>query len=257
MDVNFQSIDIPTADGAMDAYAAWPLGAGPFPLVVMFMDIWGLREELFGLARNVAAQGYYCVLPNLFYRHGQIRYERRNAEGRMVSFDTLPPDLQKEMSALARGLTRQMIETDVAAIFDFVRDKPVSGGPAGAVGFCLGGRIAFFAAQAFPQRIRAVSSMHGTLLVTDAPDSAHRLVDRMQGEVYCGHGERDRASAPEVVAALKAAFGSQSASYHDVLHPGARHGYSMPDRDVYDAAAAAIDWRETFALFARQIKASA
>ncbi|WP_137045887.1 dienelactone hydrolase family protein [Pseudolabrys sp. FHR47] len=249
------AIDIATADGTMDAYAAWPDGRGPFPLVIMFMDIWGLREELFALARKVAAQGYYCVLPNLFYRKGRIRYERRNADGRTVSFDTLPEDLKTEMLALARGLTRQMVETDVQAIFDHVRDKPVNGGPAGTVGFCLGGRIAFFAAQSFPDRIRAVSSLHGTLLVTDAPDSVHRLTGRMKGEVYCGHGEHDRSSAPEIVAALEAAFkGRDDVTYRGHLHPNAHHGYSMPDRDVHDAAATAIDWRETFAMFERQLK---
>lgn len=252
--MNTSAVDIVTADGTMDAYAAWPDGQGPFPLVIMFMDIWGLREELFGLARNVAEQGYYCVLPNLFYRKGRIRYERRNADGRTVSFDTLPEDLKTEMLGLARGLTRQMIETDVTAIFDYVRGQPVSGGPAGTVGFCLGGRIAFFAAQSFPDRIRAVSSLHGTLLVTDAPDSPHRLIDRMKGGVYCGHGELDRASAPEIVAALDTAFKGRDVTYRSSLHRGAHHGYSMPDRDVHDAAATAIDWRETFALFARQLK---
>ncbi|RDV03295.1 dienelactone hydrolase family protein [Undibacter mobilis] len=253
--MNTGTFDIATADGAMDTYAAWPATGGPFPLVIMFMDIWGLREELFGLARNVAERGYYCVLPNLFYRKGKITYERRNAEGRMVSFDTLPEALKTEMQGLARGLTRPMIETDITAIFDHVRDKPVSDGPAGAVGFCLGGRIAFFAAQSFPDRIRAVSSLHGTLLVTDSPDSPHRFADRMKGEVYCGHGALDRASAPEIVAALEASFRDRAdVVYRGVLHSGAHHGYSMPDRDVHDAAATAVDWRETFALFARQLK---
>lgn len=253
--MNASAVDIATADGIMDAYAASPGGQGPFPLVIMFMDIWGLREELFELARKVAAQGYYCVLPNLFYRKGRIRYERRNADGRTVSFDTLPEDLRTEMLGLARGLTRQMVETDVAAIFDYVRDKPVSSGPVGTIGFCLGGRIAFFAAQSFPERIRAVSSLHGTLLVTDAPDSVHRLIGRMKGEVYCGHGEHDRSSAPKIVAALEASFKDcDDVTYRSSLHRGAHHGYSMPDRDVHDAAATAIDWRETFAMFERQLK---
>lgn len=255
MSLHARTVDIVTADGTMDAYVAAPSAGGPFPLVIMFMDIWGLRDELFGLARKVAEQGYYCVLPNLFYRKGKISYERRNAGGRMVSFDTLPPDLQKEMLALARGLTRQMIETDVAAIFDYVRGKPVSVGPGGTIGFCLGGRIGFFAAQAFPDRIRAVSSLHGTLLVTDAADSVHRLIDRMKGEVYCGHGEHDPSSAPEVVAALEAAFKDRDqVKYRSSLHRGAHHGYSMPDRDVHDAAATAVDWRETFEMFERQLK---
>ncbi|KQZ02044.1 hypothetical protein ASD45_15150 [Pseudolabrys sp. Root1462] len=255
MNVNGRAIDIPTADGTMDAYAAWPAEGGPFPLVIMFMDIWGLREELFALTRKVACHGYYCVVPNLYYRSGRIRYERRNAAGRMVSFDTLPQNLQQEMLVLGRGLTRQMIETDVSAIFDFARTQPVSTGPAGTVGFCLGGRIGFFAAQSFPDRIRATSSFHGTLLVTDAPDSPHRLINRMKGEVYCGHGEHDRFSEPQILAALEAPFkGRSDLTYRSSFHRGAHHGYSLPDRDVHDAAATETDWQETFAMFARQLK---
>jgi carboxymethylenebutenolidase len=255
MECNARAIDIPTADGMMDAYAAWPRGEGAFPLVIMFMDIWGLREELFALARKVAAQGYYCVLPNLYYRQGKLRFERRNAAGRMVSFDTLPLDMQQEMLALGRGLTRQMIEADVTAIFDYAGTQPVSSGPVGTVGFCLGGRIGFFAAQSFPDRIRATSSLHGTLLVTDAADSPHRLIGRMKGEVYCGHGEHDRFSEPQILAALEAPFkGRSDLVYRSHLHRGAHHGYSLPDRDVHDAAATALDWLETFAMFERQLK---
>jgi len=255
MGVTGNAIDIPTADGTMDAYAAHPAEGGPFPLVVLFMDIWGLRKELFALTRRVAAQGYYAVVPNLYYRTGKLRYERRNAAGQMVSFDTLPADMQKEMLAHARGISRAMVRTDVAGLLDSCRGKLVSQGPAGSVGFCLGGRIAFLAAQEFPDRFRATASLHGTLLVTDAPDSPHRLCDRMRGEVYCGHAEHDRFSAPELLAALAAALGGRSdLRYRNNFHDGAHHGYSLPDRDVHDRAAAEADWREIFAMFARTLR---
>ena len=45
-------IEIPTADGRMDAFVAHPEEGGPFPAVIVLMDIWGLREELFDVARR-------------------------------------------------------------------------------------------------------------------------------------------------------------------------------------------------------------
>jgi len=250
-----KAIEILTPDGTMDGYAAWPDGGGPFPLVVLFMDVWGLREELFSIARRVATEGYYCVVPNLYYRKGKIRYERRNAAGKMVSFDTLPQDLQKEMVTLARSLSREMVRTDVAAILDFTRHEPVDPGPAGSVGFCLGGRIGVRAAQEFPQRFVATASLHGTLLVTDAPDSPHRLEPLMRGELYCGSAEHDHNSTPEILVALDKAMGGRTdLIYRQNLHIGARHGYALPDRDVHDRAAAETDWREIFAMFERQLK---
>jgi carboxymethylenebutenolidase len=244
-----KAVDIPTPDGTMDGYAAHPAGGGRFPLVVLFMDIWGLREEFFAIARRVASHGYYCVVPNLFYRKGKIRYERRNAAGQMVSFNTLPADLQKEMLGHARRINRHMARTDVEAILDFCRAEPVNDGPAGSVGFCLGGRIAFFAAQEFPQRFRATASLHGTLLVTEAVESPHRFADRMRGEVYCGYAEHDHNVSADILAALdRELAGRAGLAYRHNLHAGVHHGYALPDRDVHDRAAVETDWREIFAI---------
>jgi carboxymethylenebutenolidase len=241
----------------MDGYAAHPAGGGRFALVALFMDVWGLREELFALARRVAAHGYYCVVPNLFYREGKVRYERRNAAGKMVSFDTLPLALREEIRGHANKLNRQTARTDIAAILDFCRSEPVDDGPAGSVGFCMGGRIAFHAAQEFPQRFCANASLHGTWLVTEAADSPHRLAGRMRGEFYCGYGERDRFSTPEIIAEVGRALGGQAGlTYLCNVHPGANHGYALPDRDLYDGAAAETDWREIFAMFERQLARS-
>jgi carboxymethylenebutenolidase len=249
-----KELDIATPVGAMDAYAAHPAGGGPFPLVVMFMDVWGLREELFALARNVAAQGYYCVVPNLFYRHGKIRYEKRTADGKMMSVIDLPEAMREEMRLQSAKVDRPRASVDIAAILEFCRGEPVTPGPAGSVGFCLGGRAAFYAGQEFAGRFVANASLHGTHLVTDAADSPHRLVERMRGEFYGGYGERDRFAAPDMIAALDSAFaGNPRIIYRRNVHAGADHGYSLPDRDVHAAAATAIDWREIFAMFGRQL----
>jgi carboxymethylenebutenolidase len=251
-----KEIDIPTPDGTMDGYAAHPDGGGPFALVVLFMDVWGLREELFAIARRVASHGYYCIVPNLFYREGKIRYERRNAAGKMVSFDTLPVALQEEMRSHSAKVDRPRARVDIAAMLDFCRSEPVDPGPAGSVGFCLGGRAAFYAGQEFPERFRANASLHGTWLVADAADSPHTLAHRMCGEFYCGYGARDRFATPDVIATLGRALGGQTdLAYRFNLHAGAGHGYALPDRDLHDCAAAEADWREIFAMFERQLGA--
>lgn len=245
---------IESPDGEMDGYAAHPDGRGPFPLVLMFMDVWGLREELFGLARKVAARGYYCLLPNLFYRQGKIRFERRNAQGQMVSFDTLPQALQDEMRGHSGKVDRVHTRVDIAAMLKFCDDEPVAPGPAGSVGFCLGGRAAFYAGQEFSDRFVANASLHGTLLVTGAEDSPHKLVGRMRGEVYAGYGALDRMATPQIVAALDQAFAANPhVAYRRNVHAGVHHGYSLPDRDIHAADATATDWHEIFAMFGRQL----
>ena len=246
--------DIATPHGAMDAYVVHPEDGQAHPLVVLFMDIWGLREELFSIARRVAAEGYYCMVPNLFHREGKFDLARRNAEGRTVSFDLLPDDLQQSMKARAERLSRQTLHADAAAVLEFCRREPVRDGPAGSVGFCMGGREAFFAAQEFPDRFQATASLHGSRLVTDAEDSPHRLARRMRGEVYCGFAEFDRGATPAIIAEIeKSLHGIAGLTCHTQLHRGARHGYALPDRDVHDRAATESDWREIFAMFRRQL----
>jgi carboxymethylenebutenolidase len=249
-----RSIDIPTAHGVMDAYVAHRGGDTPFPLVILFMDIWGLREELFCIARRVASEGYYCMVPNMFYREGKFRYERRNAEGRALSFHLLPDDVQRDMRARAGRLDRQTLRADVASILDFCRREPVRDGPAGSIGFCMGGREAFFAAQEFSERFRATASLHGSRLVTEADDSPHRLTHRMRGGVYCGFAEFDRGAPPEVVDKIEQAMaGVDGLTFRMLMHRGAHHGYALPERDVHDHAATERDWAEIFTMLRREL----
>jgi hypothetical protein len=58
-------VDIPTADGRMETFITHPEAGGPFAPLVIYMDVWGLREELCDIARKVAVVGYYVVLPDL------------------------------------------------------------------------------------------------------------------------------------------------------------------------------------------------
>jgi len=251
-----QPVDIDTPDGVMDAYAAHPDAAGRWPLVVIFMDIWGLREELFGIVRRVAGEGYYCVVPNLFHREGKFSYAPRNAEGRTLSFDLLPEDVQREMRGRAERLDRATLRTDAAAILDFCKRQPVREGPAGSLGYCMGGREAFFAAQEFPARFRATASLHGSRLVSDAADSPHRLIDRMRGEVYCGFAEFDRGAPPEVIGRIEDGLRrNRDLTFNTQVHAGARHGYALPDRDVHDRAATEADWANIFTMYRRQLLA--
>ena len=61
---------VQAADGAMTTFFAAPEGPGPFPVVIVYMDALGLRDELRGIGRRIAGQGYYAVVPDLYHRFG-------------------------------------------------------------------------------------------------------------------------------------------------------------------------------------------
>lgn len=253
-----QLLDLPTRDGAMDTFVSHPEENGPFPAVVIFMDVWGLREELFDLARRVATVGYYCLVPNLYYRQGRVRNAMYGPDGRMISFDRLDEAEKRRVLDPLQRMTSAMVVRDAAAIVDFVRSgEPARPGAMGAIGYCMGGRHVLTVAGHFPETFRANASLHGTSLVSDRPDSPHLLADRMQGELYCGFGAKDPYAAPEVIAALGQSLGARPGlRYRYEVHPDADHGYALPDRDVYDKRAANRDWELIFSMFRRQIPPS-
>ena len=71
---------VPTKYGVQPCFAACPDAPGQFPAVIIYMDAPGTREELRDHARHVAKHGYFCLLPDLYYRLGSIRFDipRRN-----------------------------------------------------------------------------------------------------------------------------------------------------------------------------------
>src|SRR5262249_25373806 len=246
-------VDIAMPAGRMDSFVVHPDGP-PCPAVVVFMDIWGLREELFGIARRVARAGYYCLLPNVYYRQGNVRFEYRNDKGEMRSLHRLPPDVQEIALAPSRALTEPMVLEDTRSILDFLAREPARRGAKGALGYCMGGRHALCVAGHYPDEICAAASLHGTRLVTDAADSTHRLADRFRGEIYCGFAERDPHAPPATIATLASALeGCRNVRYDFEVHPGADHGYALPDRDIHDHDATARDWEKILAMFERQL----
>ena len=50
-------VDIATPSGRMETFVTHPERGGPFPAVVIYMDIWGVRDELFEIARRVGTVG--------------------------------------------------------------------------------------------------------------------------------------------------------------------------------------------------------
>ena len=62
------SLRIPTSDGAMPVFAAMPQDVALAPGVLIYMDVFGPREELDDIARRFASAGYLAVVPQLFHR---------------------------------------------------------------------------------------------------------------------------------------------------------------------------------------------
>jgi len=238
----------------METLVSHPEQDGPFPPVIFYMDVWGVREELYDLARRVATVGYYCMVPDFYYRLGKVRSTYINDKGERISLNRLSKEEQDKVLAPALKLADSMVVQDTGAILQFLRNggDPVKPDAVGAIGYCMGGRHVMQAAVNYPQ-FRASASLHGTMLISDKSDSPHLGLKNLKGELYCGFAEFDHYAPMSMIQQLGDLLKSCDVRYTHEIHKGVEHGYALPDRDIFDKRAAERDWELVFAMFHRQI----
>lgn len=240
-----RDIDIATADGRMPCFVVHPDEGGPFPVVLVYMDALGIREELRDMARRFASAGYYTMLANLYYRDGGPSFDPS-----VLATGTLDP----RMMALNDALSMAMTAGDTKAMLDFAARDANAGARAAAVGYCMGGRHALAAAAACPDRIGAYASLHGGRLVNAGADSPHLLIARTNAESYFGWAEDDPVAPLAHADALEAALVARGLPYRIEHHKGAEHGFTFPERYCYQKQAAERVWSRLFALFLRNLE---
>jgi carboxymethylenebutenolidase len=240
-------LDIDTADGIMPTFVARPDGSGPYPAIILYMDAPGIREELRDFTRRFAAEGYYVLLPDMYYRLGHIRFNLARRTDNMTTM----------IHAARTSLTNAGVMDDTRGMLAAMADDPVaSDGPLGCVGYCMSGACAVTAAGTFPDRIAAAVSQYGVDIVCDAPDSPHLLAGRVKGELYLAFAEHDEWVPPRVVPALTEALDAAAVNYRLETWPGTQHGFSFPQRPAYSHDAAEKVWRIMFDLCARRLKSA-
>jgi carboxymethylenebutenolidase len=239
--------DITTPDGVCDSYIAYPDSGGPFPAVILYMDAIGIRPVLQRMAERIAANGFYVLMPNLFYRQGRAQPGE--------AAEVLKPENRPKLIERMQALTPDAVSRDAGVFLKFIASQKnvKSGSKVGLTGYCMGGGMALRTAEAYPDRVAAAASFHGGNLATEAPDSPHRLVGQVKGELYFGHADQDRIMPPEDIARLDGALQAAKVRYQSELYHGALHGYTMPDLPAYNKAAEDRHWERLLALFQRTL----
>lgn len=235
--------NIQTKDGVIDAYVAHPDGAGSWPAVLVFMDGLGWRPALFEIADRLASNGYYALLPNMFWRSGEFE-----------PFDPKTvfaggPEMERLMKIIS-SVTDANAMSDTEACLDFLADRPQvkDGRKIACTGYCMGGRLALSAAGHFPDRFAATASYHGGGLATDSPDSPHRLAPAVKARVYVGAAIEDRGFDDAQKQRLEDAL-TDAGVAHTIETYQARHGWVPRDTPVHDAAATERHWQTLLGLF--------
>ncbi|WP_416139929.1 dienelactone hydrolase family protein [Halomonas sp. HK25] len=231
-----RAIDIPAADGTIDAHIFTPGNAkGPLPGVVLFTDIGGLRHCYHEKAQQIADNGYAVLMPNVYYR---------DASGPVVpegkSFRD--PDVRPTLFEYAGHLTPEAQSHDFAALLGCLdSEAEFAEGKVGVVGYCMTGAFVLRMAAEYPDRVAAAAGFHSARLAeSDDSHSPVRVVGTIEGRVYFGHADQDELLPPEQIARMDEALARAGVHFVTELYKGAAHGFTAKDAPSYDAAADAL-----------------
>lgn len=222
-----QQVEIPAADGAIDALLVRPETTETLPGVIELTDGLGFRQAHADLAERIAECGYVVLTPNIFYR-----------TTKPPAFD-FEPDFPSERAInrfreLTGPLTPDAMVRDGSAYIDFLAAQPlVSRGAMGVVGFCFAGQFALRMAAARPDRVAAAASFHGGGLVIDTDGSPHLVLPRVKARLYFGHAVNDQSMPADAIEKLGAALRAWGGKYESETYDGARHGWMIPGGRAY------------------------
>lgn len=245
-----RSVQVPTPDGTADAVVASPDDGERHPGVLLYPDIIGPRPVIHEMAERLASHGYHVLVPNLFYRHGPAPVVE-------VPDLTVPENREaffREALPLLHEHTVERALADAGGYLDFLAARPeVRPGPVGTVGYCFGAVLAVRTAAARPDHVAAAAGFHPGSLVTDAPDSPHRLASDIAAELHFGFAEHDDGMKPEDIARWDEAMDGAGVTCTSEVYPGTVHGFTMADTSAFSPSGLDRHWKDLVPLLDRNL----
>lgn len=226
-------------DGDLRAYVAVPDGPGPFPGVVLIQEAFGVNDYIQSEVKRLASHGYVGISPDIF-------------RGQTFSYD----EFSKIMPTL-QALTDEGMIADIRACVAYLDAQPsVVHENYGAVGFCMGGRLAYLSAVEI-DKVAAAASFYGGGIAPDEPRLWKPVVDRVpdvHAELLMIYGADDEGITPSEHGRVAEALSREKKRYELSVYPGAPHGFASTDRPSYRPEQAEAAWAETLALFDRTLR---
>jgi carboxymethylenebutenolidase len=213
--------------GSFRAYLAKPASGGP--ALVLLQAILGVNQDLRNLADDYAAEGFVVLVPDLFWRLEPG-----------IELGTSEADLKRAFAYSAR-FDADKAALDIGATVDVARGLAGTTGKVGALGHCLGGKLAYLAATRCG--VDAAVGYYGVGIEKLLAESG-----RARCPMVLHFGGADHYVPMAAVAEIRAHFANRpEVEIYD--YPGAEHGFALTGRPYYhEAAATAADARSMVCL---------
>lgn len=228
---------IPSQGEQLPAYLAKPTsGDGPYPIILVVQEIFGVHQHIQDVCRRLAKQGYLAIAPELYFRQGDPH-----------QYDDIPTLLSELVSKVPDA--QVMLDLDRATNWA-VRQ----GGDAnriGITGFCWGGRISWLYAAHNPQLKAAVAwygKFSGNKTLTTPKHPVDVAAD-LSAPVLGLYGAEDGSIPLDQVELMRQALRAANATAEIVVYPEAGHAFHADYRPSYHPESAQDGWQRMLAWF--------
>jgi carboxymethylenebutenolidase len=228
-----ETVTVRTPDGDFAAYIARP-AAPQAPAMVVIQEIFGVNAVMRAIADDYAAAGYLAICPDLFWRiePGIDITDHSEAEW-------------KKAFELFNAFDVDLGAKDISATLGFIRADAGCSGKAGAVGFCLGGLLAFLTATRTD--VDASAGYYGVGIERHVAEA-----DKLTDPLLLHIAEQDQFVPKEAQALIVSALKN-----HPLVelytYPGRDHAFARKGGEHYDAADAAKANERTLAFFKKAL----
>ena len=224
-------VKIPVSDGQIPAYRAMPAAGGPFPVILVVQEIFGVHEHIKDICRRFAKLGYFAIAPEMYARQGDV--SKLEAFPEILKIVTKVPDSQV------------MSDLDAAVAYAKGTGKADTV-KLGVTGFCWGGRIVWLYSAHNPN-VKAGVAWYGRLV--NPPDDLHPkhpidIVTSLKAPVLGLYGEADTGIPVADVEKMRAALKEAGKPSEIVLYPDTPHGFYADYRPSYRKDKADDGWKK-------------
>jgi carboxymethylenebutenolidase len=219
-------VKIPEADTELPGYFARPQGAGPFPIVVVNEEVFGIHEYIKDTCRRLGKLGYLAVAVEIYARIGDLS----------KATDVMP---------IVSKAPDATVMSDLDGAVKWAAANKGDAGRIGVTGFCRGGRNTWMYAAHNPN-VKAAVAWYGRIMGTATDIQPKRVID-IADQINCPllglYGGQDAGIKVDDVQAAAAKARAAGKTVEIVVYPDAPHGFHADYRPSYRAADAADGWQ--------------
>jgi len=224
-------VKIPTSGGDIPAYRAMPNSGGPFSVVLVVQEIFGVHEHIKDVCRRLAKLGYLAIAPEMYARQGDV--------SKMT-------DINEIISKVVSKVPDAQVMADLDATVAWA-EKSGKGevDKLGITGFCWGGRVVWLYA-AHSTRLKAGVAWYGRLVGQASDLTPKYPVDvaaTLKAPVLGLYGGADSGIPPETVEQMQKALQAAKSPSQIVLYPDTPHGFYADYRPSYRKDEAQNGWQ--------------